>query len=129
MKAAIDTNILLRLILEDNKAQLSKARKIIKENEGEGAIFVSSLVFLEMYFVLTKLLSWSKAQVYQAFEEILSVSEFSFENEIAVRMAISDVRKNLDFSDALIGQVGQSRNLKTYTFDKKLKKDTAFIVI
>ncbi len=129
MKVAVDTNIVLRLILEDNKDQLSKARKIVRDNKDEGSIFISSLVFLEMYFVLTKLLGWDKALVYQAFEDILCVREFSFENEIAIRMAISDVRKNLDFSDALIGQVGNSRNLKTYTFDKQLKSDTAFIVI
>ncbi len=129
MKAAFDTNIILRMILEDNKDQLAKARQIIHKYKEDGALFVSSLVFLEMFFVLSKLLNWSKEQIYHAFEEILCVREFSFENELALRMAISQIRKDIDFSDALIGQIGQIRNLKTYTFDKNLKNDSAFIVL
>lgn len=129
MKAAFDTNIILRLILEDNKDQLARARHLIQKHKEDGAIFVSSIVFLEMYFVLSKLLNWSKGQIYQTFEEILCVREFSFENELALKMAISEVRKDIPFSDALIGQIGQIRNLKTYTFDKNLKGDSAFIVL
>jgi len=129
VKLAFDTNVVLRLILEDNKEQLKKARAVIKENREEGVIFISSVVFIEMYFVLTKLLGWSKEQVYEAFDKVLCVKEFTYENELAVRMALSGVRKNIEFRDALIGQIGQMRNIKTYTFDKKLKSDTAFILM
>jgi predicted nucleic-acid-binding protein len=124
-----DTNVVLRLLLEDNKEQLKKARLIVKQNKEEGAVFISSVVFVEMYFVLTKLLEWSKDQVYQAFDKILCVKEFCIENELAIRMTLSDVRKKINFPDALIGQIGQARNVKTYTFDKDLKNDSAFIIL
>lgn len=129
MKVALDTNIVLRLLLEDNKEQLNKARRIIKENNKDGDVFISSVVFLEMYFVLTKFYQWLDMDVFLAFDRILHVKQFFFENELAVRMAISRTKKGVDFSDALIGQIGSLRNIKTYTFDKKLKRDSAFIVI
>jgi hypothetical protein len=44
-------------------------------------------------------------------------------------MAISRYLHGQDLSDSLIGQIGAIRNVKTYTFDKALSKDAAFVVV
>lgn len=129
MTIAIDTNILVRLLLEDDQEQLKLAHQLIKRHNEKGAIFISIIVFLELYWVLGKYYQWSDEKICDALEDILRAKQFHAENDLAVKMAISRCRKNQDFSDALIGQIGASRNLKTYTFDKALKNDHVFVLL
>lgn len=129
MRIAIDTNILIRLLLEDDQGQLKLVHRLIKRHNEKGAIFISLIVFLELYWVLRKYYQWSDEKICDALEDVLRAQQFHAENDLAVKMAISRCRKNQDFSDALIGQIGASRNLRTYTFDLALKTDHAFVVL
>lgn len=71
----------------------------------------------------------SCASVLNSFEALLKVPQFCFENETAVRLALSKCAKGYTFNDALIGEIGGARSLKTYTFDKGLKHNKNFEVI
>lgn len=126
---AIDTNILVRHLTEDDREQLKLVHVLFKKNNKDGAIFVSLIVLLELNWVLEGCYQWSNDKFCNAIDDILRCSQFTIENSLAVKMAVSRCRKNEEFSDALIGQVGMTRNLKTYTFDKGLKNDTAFIIL
>lgn len=125
MKIAVDTNILIRIITLDNAPKVKKAISLI-ESYGPREIFVCHGVLIETYFVLTKKYELSKENVLNSFEELLKVPQFCFEYETSVRLAISKCAKGFDFNDALIGEIGASRNLKTYTFDKGLKENKNF---
>jgi len=126
---AVDTNILVRHLTEDDPEQLKIVHSLFKKNFKDGDIFVSCIVLLELNWVLEGCYEWSNAKFCEAVEDILRCPQFNVENSLAVKMAISRCRKREDFSDALIGQVGVARNLKTYTFDKGLKNDTAFVLL
>jgi len=125
MKIAVDTNIIIRIIALDNEAMVKKSVSLI-ESYGPREIFVCHGVLIEAYFVLTKKYELSKASVLNSFEELLKVSQFCFEYETSVRLAISKCAKGFSFNDALIGEIGASRNFKTYTFDKGLKGNKNF---
>ena len=129
MTIAIDTNILVRLLAEDDQEQLKLVHRLIKRHNENGALFISVIVLLELYWVLQKCYQWSDQNICAALEDILRARQFYVENDLAVKMAVSRCRKNQDFSDALIGQIGACRNLKTYTFDKALKNDHAFVLL
>jgi predicted nucleic-acid-binding protein len=128
---AIDTNILVRFLTKDDKAQFIKVEHLFRQHSSDGEIFVAALVILEMNWVLTSLYDWKPARFYDAVEDILLCPSFVVENDVKVRNAITACRANskLDFSDALIGYAGAHRGLTTYTFDKKLRGFPIFHVL
>ncbi len=126
---AVDTNILVRHLTEDDPAQLKHVHKLFKEHNQKGAIFISLIVLLELNWVLESRYQWTGNKFCDCIEDILRCPQFTVENPLVVKMAISRCRKKEDFSDALIGQIASARNLKTYTFDQALREDSAFIVL
>ena len=128
MKTAVDTNILLRLITCDDAALLTKVRNLVKKYS-TGDVFVSYAVMLEAHYVLAKYYHYPLEAVIEAFEDLMKIEQFHFEHETAIRLALAKCKRGFDFSDSLIGEIGTVKNLKTHTFDKKLKKDPAFIVL
>lgn len=128
MKVAIDTNILLRLLVADNKILLEKATSLISKYSFK-EIYISSTVILEIFYVLKSVYEWPIDKILDAIESILNSEEFSVDDEIAIRLALVKARKKQPFYDSFIGETGALKNLKTYTFDKKFKNDKSFIVI
>ena len=126
MKTAIDTNILIRLLTADNKSLLQKAERLIS-NHSTNEIFIAYGVILETYFVLKSFYKWENGVILDALQHILNADEFHVEHEAALHLAITKARKDQSFYDAVIGEVGAVRNLKTYTFDKRLKKNSILI--
>lgn len=128
MKIALDTNILVRMVAVDDELRVKKALALI-ERHGPREVFICYGVLIETYFVLTKRYALSCESVLNSFEALLKVPQFCFENETAVRLALSKCAKGYTFNDALIGEIGGARSLKTYTFDKGLKHNKNFEVI
>lgn len=125
MKIALDTNVLIRIIVQDDSLKVKKVVQLI-ESYGPREIFVCYGVLIETYFVLTKKYKLSQVDTLNAFVELMKISQFCFEYETSVRLAILKCLKGFTFNDALIGEIGASRNLKTYTFDKGLKDNKNF---
>ena len=125
MKIALDTNVLIRIITLDDELRVKKAIALI-ESFGPREVFVSYGVLVETYFVLIKKYGLTKEYVLSSFEDLLRVPQFCFEYESSVRQAIIKCGKGFSFNDALFGEIGASRNLKTYTFDKGLKDNKNF---
>ncbi len=128
MKIAIDTNILVRLISTDNKALVDKVKNLIKKYSTK-EIFISYGVIWETYYVLKSFYQKKEGMILDALENILNADEFIIENEVAVRLALTKARRGHPFYDALIGEVGALRNVKTYTLDKGLRDNKNFVVI
>lgn len=131
MMIAVDTNILVRFLTQDDKEQFIKVEHLFRRHAGQGEIFIAMLVILEMNWVLTRLYDWKPLRFYDAVEDILCCPSFMVENDVKVRNAVAACRVNskLDFSDALIGYAGAHRGLTTYTFDKKLRGMSIFHVL
>ena len=128
MKIAIDTNILIRMITQDDEQMVKRARGLIDQH-GPKDVFICHGVLLEAFYVLTKKYGLSVEEALSSFEDLLKVEQFSFEYETPIRLAISKCLKGSTFNDALFGEIGASRNLKTHTFDKGLKNNKSFEVI
>lgn len=128
MKTAIDTNILVRLITGDVKELVKKAQQLV-DSHSDKDIFVSYGVILELYFVLKHHYKFPEKTALDAVEDVLKIKQFNIEHKIAVQLAINKARNKFGFYDALIGEIGILRNVKTYTFDKALAKNTNFIVL
>ena len=128
MKISIDTNVLIRLLTEDQPKLLKKAKNLVSQYSTK-EIFISYAVIIETYFVLLTHYSWHKEQILQALMDIINTDEFFVEHQTAVYLAVIKCQKGMPFADALIGEVGTLRNLKTFTFDKALRDNINFEVI
>jgi len=122
---AIDTNVLVRLLVKDNKSQSQKALIYVKKHPG---VFISLLVLCETTWVLSSCYNIKKTELCVAIENILSVDEFEVEDSDIVWRSLSEYKKlNIDFSDCLIGVIAKYNNTDIVaTFDKKAAKSNLF---
>jgi predicted nucleic-acid-binding protein len=124
---AIDTNVLLRYLLEpvdqhNPHWQVIAARRVVeKANE----VFISDIVLAELEWVLESVFELKRFELASLFLDLASNIHFCFDDWGALNCALMDYRDNpnVDLSDCLIARRANSRGACTlYTFesDKKL---------
>lgn len=125
---SIDTNILIRIIVEDNDIQAQKALKLINK---EQEVFISALVICETAWVLESSYKLKKDEIIDVFENILRVSQFNIERSDAIWLALNEYKRiNMDFSDCLIGAVAKINDSSpVMTFDKNASRSNLFKLI
>ncbi|MCK4841613.1 MAG: type II toxin-antitoxin system VapC family toxin [Methylococcales bacterium] len=126
---AIDTNVLLRYLLDDDKTQAVKAEKIIK---GKEIVLIIDVVLVETIWTLKgKKYQLNKTDLIAVIQALFKEPNIRFEKGQVVWQALNDYRKAkpvngklADFSDALIVNKAKfianekSEVLKgVYTFD------------
>ena len=129
---ALDTNILVRLLTNDDPAQALRAQAALNaELAAGGAVIVSPIVLCEMVWVLTQVYGYSLAQCQLALDALLAFPALSFEDLAAVVQARQHwQRGGGDFADHMIGAAMQAQGCRcVLTFDKKAAKSpTHFLV-
>ena len=108
---AIDTNVLLRYLLRDNKIQTAKADRLIN---GATAVLITDVVLAETLWTLKgKKYSLGKTAMIDVLHSLFKEPNICFEDGQTVWQALNDYRqakpvgtgnkkKEADFSDALI---------------------------
>jgi predicted nucleic-acid-binding protein len=117
---AVDTNVLVRLIVRDDANQVSAAEEFI----AKGA-WVSHLVLIETMWVLDALYDRTGQQIALAVEMLLNHKELAIQDSDVVAMAVDEYRNRpaLGFSDCLVLQVARKAGyLPLGTFDRELAK-------
>jgi predicted nucleic-acid-binding protein len=117
---AIDTNVLVRLVVDDDPAQA----QIAKERTENGA-WVSHLVLAESIWVLTGSFGLSRAEIVHTVETLLTHPNVAFEDANVIRAALQHFsqRRNVDFSDCLILEIARKAGHKPLaTFDRDFAK-------
>ena len=126
--AAIDTNILIRFLVEDDAAQLAQVERLITAAVRAGdTLYVPITVALELEWVLRSNFGFNKSTVVQTLQALLSTTELSFESEPAIELALLlfDDAQNVkaDFSDCLhIALAHKAGQTPLWTFDKAAAK-------
>jgi predicted nucleic-acid-binding protein len=123
--AALDTNILIRYLVQDDDQQLAAAKKLIRSALAAGeTLFVPITVTLELEWVLRSNFKFTKEQITLTLSSLLSAAELSFESESAAEIALALYKKsNADYSDcvhiALAHIAGEG---PLWTFDRAASK-------
>jgi predicted nucleic-acid-binding protein len=126
----LDTNVLIRYLVQDDRRQYEKAKRLIQREAGKGEpALVSLLVLLEIEWVLRSRYGLSKLEILAAFSALLDAADLAFEDETSVEYALYSWKDSAaDFADCLI----EARNRRlgcraTATFDGKALKVAGFI--
>ncbi|MEO7853486.1 MAG: type II toxin-antitoxin system VapC family toxin [Rubrivivax sp.] len=123
--AALDTNVLVRYLVQDDPAQGETAARLIHGAAHDGAaLFVPVTVLLEVEWVLRSAFGFDKASVLHTLSRLMGTFELSFQAESAVEIALAQYEHGAaDFADclhaALAGEAGES---PLWTFDKVAAK-------
>ena len=115
----LDTNVLVRYIMQDDRTQSAKATKLIEAltlNE-PGCISLVSIV--ELFWVLTKSYDLSRGQVSQALGLLLRTKEIVVDRAEHVAKALRLYSaSSADFADCLIEKISSGLGCeRTVTFD------------
>lgn len=129
---SVDTNVLLRFIVADDRAQHVIARRFFEAiaSQGERAL-VTLPVLCELAWVLSSRYSYSKAEIYAVIDDLTSAAIFVVEREREVALALASFRDGkAGFADYLIGEISRDFGAsETVTFDRTLKGAPGFTVL
>lgn len=124
----LDTNILVRYLEQDDENQFRAVLRLLIK---KGAVyFVSDMVLVETFWVLTNLYQWTALEVVEAYESLLTISNLTFESESRLRVAFRAVKKGADPPDELIVAMSRHHGCRDFaSFDKGIVKrhDFAFL--
>lgn len=122
---ALDTNVLIRYLVEDDPAQSAAARRLIRNCVSEQqTLFVPITVTLELEWVLRSAFGFGKEATLNALSALFSAAELSFESEQALEVALDLYRNHTaDFADCLhLALAAHAGELPLWTFDKGAAK-------
>ena len=117
---AIDTNVLVRLLVRDDARQVARSENFVK-----GGAWVSHLVLAETLWVLDAVYDRSNAQIAEAVEKLLVHDSLVLQDEDVVAASLRHFRANVrvSFSDCLIVEIARRAGHRPVgTFDKNLAK-------
>jgi predicted nucleic-acid-binding protein len=117
---AVDTNLLVRLLVRDDRAQVTAAEAFV----ANGA-WASHLVLVETLWVLDAVYERTSAQIALAVDLLLNHKSLTLQDAdvVASALATSRARPTLGFSDCLVLEVARKAgHLPLGTFAKLLAK-------
>ena len=114
---AVDTNLLVRILTNDDPVQAHRAVKILKSDD----IFIPKTVLLETEWVLRYAYEIEKSNIIVGFQKLLGLPNVNAEDPESIHQAISWYENTLDFADAL--HLASSRRCLSFaTFDSSFIK-------
>jgi predicted nucleic-acid-binding protein len=114
---AVDTNVLVRLLTNDDPGQARRAAGIMQSSQ----ILIPKSVMLETEWVLRHAYGLDKKDIRRGFQNLMGLPNVRAEDSRALTLAISRYGLGMDFADALhLASSGEAKEFAT--FDKSLAK-------
>ena len=126
---AVDTNVLVRFLVEDDPRQSRRAAALIERAvRNEEEIFLSEIVLCETVWVLGSAYGFSRDQVVETLTGLLRARNLAFESKDRLFRAVEAyARGRGDFADYLIREHARSAGrAEVLTFDRPLLKEQGF---
>ena len=122
----VDTNYFLRFLLKDINDQHLEARNLfLSASEGKNKLITSTIVFFEIYWVLSSYYEQNKTNVANILEKVLSLNFIELEERELLFKSLSLFKKtNLDLEDCYNVRYAKEKGVRSFkTFDRKLNKE------
>ena len=121
---AVDTNVLVRLLVGDDPGQAGKARQLFERAAAQHkAIWISDTVLVELVWTLARAYGRDRADVVAALRALCSNATVTMESPSAVRDATASFESGpADFSDCfLCAKAAGAGCEQVATFDRGMK--------
>jgi predicted nucleic-acid-binding protein len=117
----LDTNILLQLVLQDDRAQSPKVAQFMDQLQSEGPGYINCVSLMEFAWFLRRRLKVERTEVAAAINDLLESQDLLVEDEHLVEEALWLMTDQaVEFSDAFIALRNRAAGCsKTMTFDKQ----------
>ena len=114
---AVDTNVVVRLLVNDDERQGVKARALFESNE----IWIGATVLLEVAWVLESVYGLEGVEVATSLHRLLGLPNVRVENPGAIAAALAAAAQGVDLADAL-HLCRAPEDAEFATFDRALAK-------
>lgn len=128
----LDTNVLVRYIVQDDPLQAALAASFIESHcTADMPGFIGNIVRVELVWVLDRGYRYDKKSVLGVLKQVAVTSELRLENSALVWQAIRDYENGTaGFADCLLAAVNQQHGCNvTYTFDQRAAKSNKFMLL
>ena len=117
----VDSNFILRYLLNDNFEQYKQAKLIFDDvKNGKIHIKLEQVVFVEVIFVLTSFYKVPKEKIIEIMHSLLLYKGINAEKEL-LNLALDLFKThNIHIVDSIIAARAKLSNIEALTFDKKL---------
>lgn len=118
---AIDTNVLVRFLTQDEPEQATAANALMHDLTREAPGFISREVMVELVWVLERAYRFTRAEISSALEGLLAAVEIEVEAADDVGRAVFLYRDDgFGFADLMIAAAARRAGATTLvTFDRK----------
>ena len=121
----VATNYFLRFLLDDNPEQGEIAKKLFRQAaRGEKKLVSSTIVFFEIYWVLSSYYGKQRGELAKTLFDILAMVFIEFDDREILTAALERLaRENLDLEDCYNLSFARARTVSDFaTLDFDLKK-------
>ena len=128
----IDTNVLVRHLVQDDPRQSRAATQVItKQCTRESPGFINRIVLCELVWVLESAYGYSKETIENVLDKLLRTSQLKIEDAQSAWISFRMYQKGkADFSDCLLGSTNRSGGCdSTVTFDQTASKLDGFQIL
>ena len=127
----LDTNVLVRYVMQDDPEQSVRATALVESLSVEQPGFVALVAVAELVWVLTACFDLERAQVAAAIEGLVRSKEIRVEQSAVVWKALRSYRGSAgDFADCLIERSAAAAGCeKTVTFNRDAVKACGMTLI
>ncbi len=126
---AIDTNLLVRLFVNDDAAQAQKVRALFDRHaDDDGALWVADTVLVELVWALDCVYARPRAQIAKALQALAGNATVKVESAEALREATALYAQGpADFADCLLAVKARRAGCDSVrSFDKKMRSLPGF---
>ena len=117
----LDTNVLVRYIMQDDVRQSPLADRLIESLTVEAPGFISLVTVIELVWVLSSAYDLTDTRIAEGLETLLRTREIRVDQAETVWKALRNFQgTRADFADCLIAQTGRMAGCQTtMTFDRE----------
>ena len=120
----VDTNVLLRLIVGDDKKQQAAARALFDRRSPDEPVYVCQTVLLELVWSLGRTYGYPREQVLALLDELLGLNDVALEQQDLVAKVVDKARETkTGFPDIMVAMGNLNAGcVSTLTFDRAAAK-------
>lgn len=126
---ALDTNVIIRFLVNDDKKQGETVKGLfLKAEREQKSFYITNPVLLEVIYVLESVYKFQRSEILNAIDSMVMMKILVFENpDVLQRLTAIGERSTIELEDLLVGLIAQDNGCETtITFDKKAAKSNLF---